>query len=1230
MAIRNLYSSESWSKIYEAFSQVNFSSFDYDSIKSAIISYLQIYYPENFNDFIESSEFVALIESFAYVAEQLSYRLDMLAHENFITTAQRKQSILKLAKIISYKPARNLAGRGVMKISSISTTENVFDSQGNNLSGLTVIWNDPNNANWKEQFFLILNRTLNGEFGQYSALQQVGDVTMQLYTFNTTQNSLVNGVYRFTADNGTETFPMELVPVLLSEHGPFEKTPDVNAQLSVIYAEDGLGDGSDYTGLLLYAKQGILTYLPYTINNPSPNLALTLAPINVNETDVWVTEVDSEGIIQNVWEEVENLIDANVSFNTIENRRKYEVETLENDAIKLVFGDGDFSDMPVGSFYFWVRQSANATIVIPPSKLVNHPFSFQYTATDGTVQTANLTFSLTATIQNSAPTESIEHIRQAAPSTYYAQNRMVNGQDYNTFMLKDQSILRLVSINRTFAGQPKYIDWNDASGQYQNIKLFGDDLQLGYELSINSIGTGSTISSRSIIDEVIEPLLTEPGIINLLNYISATNTDGSEYDTTGVVSLTRRTFIEDNQQFYWQTDAIDQHGSNTRGPQLEKTLIQGAIDQHYYGEPVGFTTIGGVNYGIIQDPGLHPESTSKLWLNTLPRTIDGINPFIPGDVGSGLQPTAWQTNFGLAFNRAVKFIGSGVDTNVSITVNNRIEVDQVNYEAEVITVEVGADGLLLYITSNLRGVVGVSEIGVSFLASNPSSWLDVTVLQPVGYNYALAPGDAFVLRLPEILKTDWDAGNKTFISYTDSNVLNSPEISKMNLLGRWELIDGTDLRVVDENLVSTDAVDPNVRAFDPTLYLASGKRNPNSWIIWVKAELNPITSTVTNFTVNYRELKLKAHSPTTNFWYNDQQQIIDNETKDRVFDIIRVLKSNLRADGRALGLNQNYDVVQAVVDTNGVIQPRYLEIVPSDILKFTDPAKMLSDNFLQFENFSDAANNSSKFYIYFKLLTDGTPSVGTQTTIAPGSILNPVSFAPGSFISSWDSAQGCYWGRLLSRGNLLNSADSGLDFMWQHFTPYNNLIDPSPSNIHDTYILTDGYYTAMQNYIAGLTNIKPIPPTPLDLRNSYATLLDSKMISDTVVLHAAKLKLLFGAMADPQMRATFKIVKAVTATMTNEALATEVLSVINEYFSIKNWDFGDTFYATELFSLIHQRLPTQLATVVLVPVYAVNSFGSLFTITANQDEILQSCAKLSDIQVVSELNATNMKQGLIS
>jgi hypothetical protein len=199
--------------------------------------------------------------------------------------------------------------------------------------------------------------------------------------------------------------------------------------------------------------------------------------------------------------------------------------------------------------------------------------------------------------------------------------------------------------------------------------------------------------------------------------------------------------------------------------------------------------------------------------------------------------------------------------------------------------------------------------------------------------------------------------------------------------------------------------------------------------------------------------------------------------------------------------------------------------------------------------------------------------------------------------------------------------------MWQHFTPYENLIDPSVSNIHDTYVLTQGYYNSISNYVQGRTLVLPTPPTPLELRNQFADLLDNKMLSDTVVLHPGKIKLLFGALAEPQFRAKFKVVKAITSTLSDEKLKIEVLAVINSYFGIENWDFGETFYATELFSLIHQRLPTEIASVVLVPIYAVNSFGSLFTVSSGLDEILQSCAQLSDIELVAELNASVLRQG---
>src|SRR5574343_1228107 len=144
MAFRNTNSAESWEAVYEAFNQVNFTSYDFDTIRASLIDSLRIYYPETFNDMIASSELIAIMELFAYIAEQLSYRVDMVAHENFITTAQRKQSILRLAKLISYKATRNSAARGLVKFTSVTTTERVIDSRGTDTSGLTINWNDPN------------------------------------------------------------------------------------------------------------------------------------------------------------------------------------------------------------------------------------------------------------------------------------------------------------------------------------------------------------------------------------------------------------------------------------------------------------------------------------------------------------------------------------------------------------------------------------------------------------------------------------------------------------------------------------------------------------------------------------------------------------------------------------------------------------------------------------------------------------------------------------------------------------------------------------------------------------------------------------------------------------------------------------------------------------------------------------------------------------------------------
>src|SRR5210317_1499788 len=143
---------EDWKKIYQSFKYADFQSYDFDNLRRTMISYIRENYPEDFTDYIESSEYIALIDLIAFLGQNLAFRTDLNARENFIETAERRDSILRLARLISYNPTRNQCANGLMKIVGISTTENIVDSNNLNLSGQTVSWNDAGNTNWYEQF----------------------------------------------------------------------------------------------------------------------------------------------------------------------------------------------------------------------------------------------------------------------------------------------------------------------------------------------------------------------------------------------------------------------------------------------------------------------------------------------------------------------------------------------------------------------------------------------------------------------------------------------------------------------------------------------------------------------------------------------------------------------------------------------------------------------------------------------------------------------------------------------------------------------------------------------------------------------------------------------------------------------------------------------------------------------------------------------------------------------
>ena len=86
---------EDWRKIYQAFQQADFKSYDFETLRRTMVAYLRENYPDDFNDFVESSEYVALIDLIAYIAQALSFRVDLNARENFLETAERRNSVLR-------------------------------------------------------------------------------------------------------------------------------------------------------------------------------------------------------------------------------------------------------------------------------------------------------------------------------------------------------------------------------------------------------------------------------------------------------------------------------------------------------------------------------------------------------------------------------------------------------------------------------------------------------------------------------------------------------------------------------------------------------------------------------------------------------------------------------------------------------------------------------------------------------------------------------------------------------------------------------------------------------------------------------------------------------------------------------------------------------------------------------------------------------------------------------
>ena len=178
------------------------------------------------------------------------------------------------------------------------------------------------------------------------------------------------------------TRSFEVVPATITDsESIYESTPIPGSGFSYIYRTDGAGDSSNNTGFFALFKQGSLEVEDFTITNSTTNLVRPLTSTNINDSDLWLWQLDDFGQPFSLWKQVPALAGNNAIYNSLASgtRNIYNTVTKADDQVDLVFGDGNFADIPMGRFRAYYRVSDNEKYAVQPQDMRAVQFKINYT-----------------------------------------------------------------------------------------------------------------------------------------------------------------------------------------------------------------------------------------------------------------------------------------------------------------------------------------------------------------------------------------------------------------------------------------------------------------------------------------------------------------------------------------------------------------------------------------------------------------------------------------------------------------------------------------------------------------------------------------------------------------------------------------------------------------------------------------------------------------------------------
>jgi hypothetical protein len=781
-----------------------------------------------------------------------------------------------------------------------------------------------------------------------------------------------------------------------------------------------------------------------------------------------------------------------------------------------VFGDGIFSEIPVGNFRAYVRGGNALSYTIYPTDLNGIAVAFTYISRLGRAETLTLGLSLTQVVSTAQARETISQIKQRAPTRYYTQNRMVNGEDYNNFPYTlYSSIIKSKAINRSSIGVSKNLDLLDPTGKYSSTNSFGSD-----------------------------------GALYL---------DG----TDGFLNLTIN-----------NTSDIIAFFTNTLSSVLSLNRASQYYIQNYTRYDVNESTGDGVVYWMTSSVDTGSES--------------GYVYNISGSLESPINVGTFNTN-NLKYLTTGSIVKFNAPTGFYFDSDNRLKAG----------IPSPSDSTFIWTT--ILNVIGDGSNNGEGSFANGSGPIVVN-----GY----VPNGAILTQVIPVF----------------GNNIPSPVIQEC--LIRMEL--NQDFTLVFDNSLMINQDRWSVKKYT----------DPNWFVKFTSVGLN-------RYSIIYKSLTYYfASVADTRFTFAKDELVYDPFTGKIIQDYINVLGINpLPNNSTPIGTDTKVNILGQTVESDGYVNDFQVEVAATDV---NNRQLILNPDFFNeitayvsgaanigiyafFETVQDPINLTRQYLIPSETIMYQYPTQTQVELVKYDYPLGQVFYAYSEdkfYKTIQDQTVTVPFYYLVEQPQYsVKPGRQGLSYQYRHNSNNTNRIDPVTTNIIDLYVVTQSYYTAYQNYIVDTTNTIPEPnrPTLTELTTEYNQVQNYKMLSDSVILNSVEFKPLFGPKADPALRATIKVVKVSNVNASDSEIRSAVLAAMNNYFNINNWNFGDTFYFSELSAFLHSECGDLISSAVLVPNDPTMSFGDLYEIKCRPYEIFANAATSNDVLVVPALTPAELQ-----